>query len=61
MRGAYFRRKSLELCPDEALKAYYLRKFGEWSSKDVRTSAPEVAETVGACFLILSTICSRNS
>ena len=50
MRGTYFWRKSLELCPDEALKAYYLRKYGEWSSNDVRTSAPEVAETVGVSF-----------
>lgn len=50
MRGTYFWRKSMELCPDRDLKDHYIRKYGEWSSADVRTSEAEVAETVGARF-----------
>lgn len=50
MRGTYFWRKSIELCPDATLREYYYGKYGNMKSHEIKFFAPEVYKTVGDRF-----------
>ncbi len=45
--GTYFWRRTLETCPDEALKAHYYSQYGKMTTTDIINKVPEIKNQLG--------------